>query len=167
MSAHSVLTALADEVRELSGETQALGFSKMTEYIADANDEVDSQAATIAEISALLDGKGVLGGGTEIETCTVIITGDLTIGFVGATIYQNGNVTDYRENYSVRIIGEATSELTINNVVCNSVFSLQFESGTMPAVTVENGDEEHYVNLFYIKPTVPGGTTTVTSYDAD
>lgn len=62
------LTGLADEIRVLSGATAPISTEEMTSSVADANDEVSAQAVQIAEIAALLDGKGVP---SLYETCTV------------------------------------------------------------------------------------------------
>lgn len=51
------LTALADEVRELSGVTDALGLDDMTTNLDAANDEVSSQVELIAQLALALEGK--------------------------------------------------------------------------------------------------------------
>ena len=57
MSVNSKLTALADEVRELSGVTGTMGLDAMATNIGDANTEVDTQADLIEQILAALDAK--------------------------------------------------------------------------------------------------------------
>lgn len=85
----SKMTALADEVREISGATNKLSIDAMTEHVSNANDEINSQATTIAEIAALLNGKSVPGGGSSggVETCTVTIDGFQDVYYVGV---ENG-----------------------------------------------------------------------------
>lgn len=57
MSVNSKMTALADEVRELSGATGLLGIDAMTSNLSDVNDEVVSQESLIAQIASALEGK--------------------------------------------------------------------------------------------------------------
>lgn len=59
-------TALADEVRELSGTTDLKGLEEMTSDIASANEEVVDQAELIAQIAAALEGKATTGGGEDV-----------------------------------------------------------------------------------------------------
>lgn len=51
------MTALADEVRELSGTTEAIGIDGMTSNINEANNEVESQAELLARAVSALSGK--------------------------------------------------------------------------------------------------------------
>lgn len=63
---------------------------QVAEQVTRITNEVDSQAAKIAEISALLEGKGVPGGGGSsggVETCTVTIDGFQDVYYVGV---ENG-----------------------------------------------------------------------------
>lgn len=54
------MTALADEVRELSGTTEAIGIDSMTEQVSEANNEVESQTELLAQaVSALSEKAGV------------------------------------------------------------------------------------------------------------
>lgn len=63
MSVYSKMTALADEIRELSGTTEALSIDAMTTNVSEANDEVNTQVDLIAQLSAALEGKA--GGSSE------------------------------------------------------------------------------------------------------
>lgn len=67
MSVNAKMTTLADEIRELSGTTVAMGLDAMTTHIGEANDEVNSQAELIAQIVSALDGKAA---GIELPTLT-------------------------------------------------------------------------------------------------
>lgn len=57
MSVQTVMTALADEVRELSGETGKLSLEGMTDAVAAGNEEVSGQTALIGQIKLALQGK--------------------------------------------------------------------------------------------------------------
>lgn len=79
MSVNSKMTALADQVRTLSGGTGVLGIDAMTNAVKGGNDEIGSQTDIIAQISAALDGKaaGGSGGSSKPEQeKTVEITGN-------------------------------------------------------------------------------------------
>lgn len=64
MSINTKMTALADEIRELSGTTEKLGLDAMTTNVSVANDTIDSQAGLIAQIASALEGKAS-GGSVE------------------------------------------------------------------------------------------------------
>lgn len=57
VSVNSKMTALANEVRELSGTSGKLGLDAMTTQLGDVNDEVSSQVALLAQAVAALNGK--------------------------------------------------------------------------------------------------------------
>ena len=59
------LTAIADEIRELSGTTSKIGLDAMATHLSDANDEVNTQAELMAQIASLLETKA--GGNAEME----------------------------------------------------------------------------------------------------
>lgn len=60
------LIAIADEVRELSGTTDAMRLADMTTHVSDANAEVTSQTDLVAQIKTALEGKASGGGGSNI-----------------------------------------------------------------------------------------------------
>lgn len=78
MSINSTMTALADEVRELSGKTGKLTLGNMTDEVASGNETISDQTSLIAQISAALEGKA--SGGTEpiIEPLSVTENGTYT-----------------------------------------------------------------------------------------
>lgn len=68
----ATLDGIAAQTMTLNGTTAAMTTEQMEQAVADANTEVTTQAAKIAELSTILDGKA--GGGTPTyETCTVYL----------------------------------------------------------------------------------------------
>ena len=84
MSVNSKMTAIANEIRDLSGTSEVMGLDSMATHIREANSEVDSQANLITQIKAALDGKVASSGdiGFEDEFVTRTIT-----------TYENSRVT--------------------------------------------------------------------------
>ena len=56
------LTAIADEIRVLSGTEEAMSLNTMESHISEANANVDTEADLIAQISSALEGKTGSGG---------------------------------------------------------------------------------------------------------
>ena len=69
MSIHTKMTAIADEIRELSGTTEAMGLDAMATHVSDANDEVDTQADLLAQIQTALEGK-TANNGVQLPSLT-------------------------------------------------------------------------------------------------
>ena len=61
MSVNSKMTALADEIRELSGTTGKIGLDDMTTHVANANIEIDDQTTLLEQAIAALEGKTAVG----------------------------------------------------------------------------------------------------------
>lgn len=92
MSVNTKMTAIADEIRELSGTTAAMGLDAMAAHVSDANAEVDEQAIMIEELLGALDGKSAPEGstlstvyvGTTDPTVDIGSDGDIYIKRSGA-----------------------------------------------------------------------------------
>ena len=57
MSVHAKMTAIADEVRTLSGATDKLSLDEMASHTREANTEVSEQAELIQQLKSILQGK--------------------------------------------------------------------------------------------------------------
>ena len=66
------LTAIADEIRILSGTEGTMGLDAMKTNVSEANANVDTEADLIAQIGAALEGKaGGSDSGGSIDVCQV------------------------------------------------------------------------------------------------
>lgn len=92
------MTALADEIRVLSGTTETMGLDAMQSNVADANDTVDTQADLIAQIASALEGKAG-GSGSNIEYEIITIPAGATSASYSLSAVTNacGSVTSYLE----------------------------------------------------------------------
>jgi len=119
MSVNTKMTAIADEIRELSGTTEAMGLDAMASNVSNANTEIDNQEGLLAEIASALEGKAA-GGNVEYDVCPVNISSD-----------QNF----YRLYYLTVVDGEIVAtalqeQQTSYNItcLCNSFFVLCFSN---------------------------------------
>ena len=67
-SVNEKMTALADEIRELSGITGKIGLDAMATNVSDANDEIAEQTDLLSQIATALEGKASGSGGVELPT---------------------------------------------------------------------------------------------------
>lgn len=111
-------------------ENNTASLQAVSEKINGVNNEINSQATTIAEIAALLEGKSVpgSGGGTSVETCEVVVY-PITAGYIDgfSVIYES---LDENNNVIVSTISTASNiEQTITALLNN------------PIVVVDNGGQ--------------------------
>lgn len=66
MSVNAKLTAIADEVRELSGVTDKLGLDDMASNVGEANAEVNTQTELLTQAVLALNGK--VSGGVSVQS---------------------------------------------------------------------------------------------------
>lgn len=90
MSVNEKMTALADEIRELSGTTTSKSIDAMTSDVDAANTEIAEQVGLIAQIANALEGKAA-GSSGGAETCTVQLTLSDDMGRGGNIYYFNEN----------------------------------------------------------------------------
>lgn len=102
------------------------------------NDTVDSQAAQIAEIAALLEGKSVPGGGTGVETCTVTVSAALNSPTTVKYYYMKNGTLVTEDISTDGIAGfDRTFEADKNTVL--NIANISLESGGYPYQTVTGG----------------------------
>lgn len=139
MSLNTKMTALANEIRELSGTTTSKSIDSMTTDIDTANNEINSQTDLIAQITTALEGKAggaggvtlppldtpasasdILEGKEAINENGEVVTGtiqtktsnDLTVN--GATVTVPAGYYDSQQTKSVETATQATPSVSID-----------------------------------------------------
>lgn len=125
MSVNSKMTAIADEIRELSGTAGTMGLDAMATHVGEANSEIDSQVELLAQAVAALEGKAS-GGSGDVELPELnnpAIASDLLVN--KELIDENGNV----------VIGTMTD----NGVITFTMDGIDVKSVTIPAGYTSGG----------------------------
>lgn len=175
MSVNSKMTALANEIRELSGTTEKIGLDDMTTYVANANTEVNSQATKLAELKMILAGKAAGGSGSSgatIDTCTIhLICSTSSIYGYSYMAYRDGKITPVIfTNQATR----TTLDVTFSDVVCDSLISVHTDIASSLLGSSVQGDAVIETTNYYSSATITvsiyvpneaGSTSIVTIYD--
>ena len=82
MSVNSKMTAIADEIRTLSGTTDTMGLDAMATNLSEANGEVNRQVDLISQIQTALEGKATYNTiyiGSATPSSDLGVNGDIYI----------------------------------------------------------------------------------------
>ena len=133
------LTAIADEVRTLSGTTELMGLDDMATNVGEANTEIDNQVELLAQAVAALEGKAsgsgvtlptldnpasasdILNGKEAIDSEGNVITGTITaktassLTASGATVTVPAGYYASQVTKSVATATQATPSVSVNN----------------------------------------------------
>lgn len=124
------MTALADEIRTLSGTTTTKSIDAMTSDVNVVNAEIAEQAELLEQIATALEGKAG-GSGGAIETCMMTLSsevGDATFYYTdeNMTVQQistsNASVTAAKDTL---IVGKCSATGVSYNIVTSGCTRLQ------------------------------------------
>lgn len=149
MSVNSKMTALADEIRELSGTSEALGLDAMANHISETNTEVATQADLIAQIQVAVNSLPEVSSG-NVETCIVTLNGECPVRDIEKVFYTNGSSSI--QEISFPNFNEDTSITVTKNSIIFTYEVSTFSSGS--AIALNKGLQKAYF-IF--------GDTTITS----
>lgn len=163
MSVSSKMTAIADEIRELSGTSGAMGLNAMKTNLSDANDKISEQAELIAQIQAAVDGLPEAGGGQSDLINFTIQYGNsnfpsvlncqaesgMSLGSWIFSSYNNMTSMSYgstqngyqiNQNKTIQFIfATGTPTMTINGIYVNAFDAIQ-PNGVYTALHTFSGD---------------------------
>lgn len=148
------LTAIADEVRILSGTTGAMGLSAMATNVEDANSEIDSQVELLAQAVAALEGKasGGVGNNNIVGEWTPLSSLPVTYGYDDDPVTYTTLYLEVPSNVIGYLLGTSNTDnytiANISHILCRKEASEDFEDVLLDAVSsgltslsvVESGD---------------------------
>ena len=159
------LTAIADEVRTLSGTTDEMSLDTLTTHVNDANIEITNQEDLLEQIASALEGKAGTTG-AQIDTCTVnldVFIKNRNDFYVSYSAYELGKVVG-KYQYS------ETSLITLENVICGSLICI-YNGYSYNEVSVSQGASFLFLdNRGIVTCTAPmeaNSTGSITVYDID
>ena len=155
------MTALADEIRELSGTTTTKSIDAMTSNIDAANTEIAEQSDLISQIVTALEGKASGGGGDsgnddylseEVFGYMDHLDSIFTVGFVMAM--PDGRMYTVFDNNLMSLQGFINSHIVIF-VLAHSIDSVTINSANgVQVLAIKEGpyiDGRNYLFAIHIK----------------
>jgi hypothetical protein len=167
-SATTITPTTSEQTAVNSGvyTTGAIKVAAIPSNYEDVTDETSAYTSLNSElesvINSLEDGEG---GGTNIDTCTVIVNcTDYTNWTYTYTAYENSTIVSKINDDWYNGVG--TNTLTFTNVVCGSVFTVINSGSSQGQSTIDNDTAFflgfRYGDVFFSAPTVANTTVTVT-----
>lgn len=169
------MTAIADEIRTLSGTTDPMGLDAMATNVSEANTEISDQADLIAQLASALEGKSV-SGGSSVETCTIrlVCTTSSIYGYFYLA-YQEGQFVPV---YFAHGSSASAIDVTLPDVVCGGGIYIQTNTVASMIEFSVTGDAtaetpaSHMVNsgtatVLVYAPNIAGSESIVTIIDND
>ena len=129
MTINEKMTAIADEVRALSGATDTLNLDEMASHTKNANTEIIRQEELIARIQEALQGKMIGGSG------------------VGILDIQKTNTVGLVDVYTIALTNGSTYTFTVTNGKDGIDGKLTEEQVELLDKFSEWYDKEHHVNM--------------------
>ncbi|MEE1084283.1 MAG: hypothetical protein UH850_11220 [Paludibacteraceae bacterium] len=161
---NSKMTAIADEIRTLSGTSDSMGLDAMATHVGEANDEVDSQVELLAQAVAALEGKasGSSGSGEDVTAETDEYTAKLeSLGTAIAELEAelegkagSGSGGGSVETCTVTINSCSTIEYicatTLSNEKIGGYYFNSHGSEVLTTITVENVVCGSFIGLYSV-----------------